>query len=45
MTSYEVEIIKDGRNAYITIPFNAKEAFNKPKGTIYVKGTINGNNF
>ncbi len=41
MISYEVEIIKDGRSVYITIPFNAKENFNKPKGSIYIKGTIN----
>lgn len=41
MISYEVEVIKDGRYVYIAIPFNAKEIFNKPKGTIYVKGTIN----
>jgi len=41
MDCYEVEIIKDERIAYITIPFNAKEVFNRPKGTIYVKGTIN----
>ncbi|WP_185966852.1 MULTISPECIES: nitroreductase family protein [Clostridium] len=41
MISYEAEMIKDGRSVYIIIPFNAKEVFNKPKGTIYVKGTIN----
>lgn len=41
MISYEVEMIKDGRSVYIAIPFNAKEIFNKPKGSIYVKGTIN----
>lgn len=41
MISYEVKMNKYGRNVYITIPFNAKEIFNKPKGTIYVKGTIN----
>lgn len=41
MISYEVELIKDGRIVYIKVPFNAKETFNKPKGTIYVKGTIN----
>lgn len=41
MISYEVEMIKDGRSVYIRIPFNAKEIFNRPKGNIYVKGTIN----
>lgn len=38
---YEVEMFKDGGKVYIRIPFNAKELFSKPKGNIYVKGTIN----
>ncbi|MBZ9687326.1 nitroreductase family protein [Clostridium estertheticum] len=41
MDCYEVEIIKDGRYVYIIIPFNTKEVFNRPKGTIYISGTIN----
>jgi len=41
MDWYEVEMIKGERLVYITIPFNAKEVFNRPEGTIYVKGTIN----
>lgn len=27
---------------YITLPFNAREEYGKPKGTLYVKGEING---
>lgn len=38
---YNVELIKDGKIASIVLPFNAKKVFNKTKGTIYVKGTIN----
>lgn len=42
MRTYKVDIIKEGRFTFIKIPFNAKTEFNKPKGTIYVKGTLNG---
>jgi hypothetical protein len=41
MNCYDIEMIKVERNVYITLPFNAKEVFNRPKGSIYVKGTIN----
>ena len=42
MKEYIIEIVKERRNVVVLIPFNAKEFFNKPKGTIYIKGTING---
>lgn len=45
MDKFLVDIIKEGRNAVITIPFNAKEIYNKPKGTIYVCGTLNEINY
>ncbi len=43
MEIFQTEIIKDegGRLVYIEIPFNAKEVFAVPKGTIYVAGRIN----
>lgn len=40
MKEYNLEIRRDGRIAYILLPFNAKEIYNKPQGTIYIKGTI-----
>ena len=42
MKEYIIEIVKERRNVIVIIPFNAKEFFNKPRGTIYIKGTING---
>lgn len=44
MEVFESEIRKDesGRLTGIELPFNAKEAFHKSKGTIFVNGTING---
>lgn len=43
MEIFQTEIIKDEsqRLTYIEIPFNAKEVFSVPKGTIYVSGKIN----
>lgn len=40
MKEYNLEIVKDGRISFIQVPFNAKEVFMRPKGTIYVRGTI-----
>lgn len=47
MELFEAPIQKDdaGRLIFFEIPFNAKERFCKPKGTIYVSGTINGANY
>lgn len=44
MKTFETVISKDasGRLTVIEIPFDAKEVFCRPKGTIYVNGTING---
>lgn len=44
MERFDAVIQKDasGRLTILEIPFNAKEVFSKPRGTIYVKGTING---
>lgn len=41
---FDTVISKDasGRLTVIELPFNAKEVFSQPKGTIYVNGTING---
>jgi len=43
MKTFDTEILKDesGRLTYIELPFNAKEVFNKQKGTIFVMGAIN----
>lgn len=43
MEQFEAVIKKDdsGRLIIIELPFNAKEVFRKPKGTIFVSGTIN----
>ncbi len=40
MKEYNLELVKERRIAYIQIPFNAKEVFMRPKGTIYVRGTL-----
>lgn len=40
MKEYNLELVKEGRISYIQIPFNAKEVFMRPKGTIYVRGTL-----
>lgn len=44
MEIFEALIQKDnaGRLTFFEIPFHARERFCKPKGTIYVSGTING---
>lgn len=44
MRTFDTIIGKDasGRLTVIEIPFDAKEVFCRPKGTIYVNGTING---
>lgn len=44
LKTFEAEIKKDdsGRLTVIELPFHAREAFCKSKGTIFVKGTING---
>lgn len=44
MEIFEAPIQKDdtGRRTFLEIPFNARERFCIPKGTIYVSGTING---
>ncbi|GAA0790926.1 nitroreductase family protein [Faecalicatena orotica] len=44
MEQFDALIKKDGsgRLTIVEIPFNAKEVFHKPKGTVYVSGTING---
>lgn len=43
MQIFEAEIKKEerGRLTFVELPFNAKELFCKPKGAIYVTGTIN----
>lgn len=42
--TFDTVINKDasGRLTVIELPFDAKEVFSQPKGTIYVNGTING---
>lgn len=44
MERFDALIKKDdsGRLTVVEIPFNAREVFCKSKGTIYVRGTING---
>lgn len=44
METFDVSILKDNteRMTFFEIPFDAREKFCKPKGTIYVTGTING---
>lgn len=44
METFDVSILKDntGRMTFFEIPFDAREKFCKPKGTLYVSGTING---
>lgn len=44
MERFDALIKKDGsgRLTIVEIPFDAKAVFSKPKGTIYVSGTING---
>lgn len=44
METFDVSIQKDntGRMTFFEIPFDAREKFCKPKGTLYVSGTING---
>lgn len=44
METFDVSILKDntGRMTFFEIPFDARERFCKPKGTLYVSGTING---
>lgn len=44
MEIFDTLIQKDaaGRLTFLEIPFDAREKFCKPKGTIYVRGTING---
>jgi len=44
MEIFESSIYKDdiGRRTFLEIPFDARERFCKPKGTIYVNGAING---
>lgn len=41
MEKYTVSLIKEGRIASITLPFNAKEVYKKDKGFIYVRGMLN----
>ena len=43
MQIFDTKIVRDesGRLTYIELPFDAKNVFNKPKGTIFVTGTIN----
>lgn len=43
MEIFEAPVYKDdaSRRVFLEIPFNARERFCKPKGTIYVSGTIN----
>lgn len=47
MEQFEAIIQKDdaGRLTFFEIPFHARERFCKPKGTIYVSGTINGTKY
>lgn len=44
MEIFEAEISRDesGRLTFMELPFRAREVFSRPKGTILVKGTING---
>lgn len=44
MQTFTGKITKEsaGRLTYIRLPFDAKVIFGKPKGSIYVKGTVNG---
>lgn len=39
---FKTSVCSDGRLTTIKVPFNAKELFSIPKGTIFVYGTING---
>lgn len=43
MEIFDAKISEDesGRLTFVELPFCAKEVFNRPKGTIYVNGTIN----
>ena len=43
MEQFDALIKKDdsGRLTIVEVPFDARTVFNKPKGTIYVSGTIN----
>lgn len=45
MEQFDALIKKDdsGRLTIVEVPFDARTVFNKPKGTIYVSGTINDN--
>ena len=47
MEIFESPIHKDdiGRRTFLEIPFDARVRFCKPKGTIYVSGTINGTSY
>lgn len=47
METFDAEILKDasGRLTIVELPFQAREAFGKPKGTIFVKGTMNGTEY
>lgn len=40
--SYEVQLQKDGRQAYVVLPFDARQRFGRPKGGLFVAGTLNG---
>lgn len=44
MQTFTGKITKEsaGKLTYIRLPFDAKVIFGKPKGSIYVKGTVNG---
>lgn len=39
---YELTIVKEGRQAFVVLPFDARKAFGQPKGTLFVTGTLNG---
>ncbi|WP_243131326.1 DUF1905 domain-containing protein [Desulfitobacterium sp. LBE] len=41
MVKFQSQIGKDGRLTVMEIPFDAKEVFQMPKGTIFVCGVIN----
>lgn len=42
MEEYTLDIVKEGRQTYVVLPFDARKQYNQPKGTLYVQATLNG---
>lgn len=42
---YELRIEKEGRQAFVLMPFDARKAFAQPKGTLLMTGTLNGTEY